>query len=250
MTFLEHIDNYVFEHRHSKHSFVKSVISGRSTREVLRVWAIQKYHQVYDQNRVFSAIHSNCHYEDVRQFMLDQLLAEETNLQAGSASHYDLMKRFAFAMGATTQEIQASKPADAVKRFVNFLMAMGRRPSFLDGMLPVYINETQAIESAGKLYTYLREEYSLSDSDLEWFLVHSEVDKEHTQRARELMLKYAMQDRDFERRAKHIAKRACIEWLLLHEYYDSLLTPKVQKHRLEHLDGSYGGQRHDTVAIH
>ena len=228
-TILDAIDSYVFEYRHVNRSFVRDVLLGKSNRESLQRWAVQKYHQVYEQNRTFSAIHSNSPYEDVRQFMVEQLIAEETALEAGSASHYELMKRFAISMGATPDEIRVSKPSEAVQRFLSFMMEMCRQPSFLDGMLPIYINESQAQESAGRLYVYLRDHYRLGDWELEWFVVHSEVDKDHSKRARDLMLKYSAYDQGFAERAMAIAKRACNEWLLLHDFYGSLLEGNLNQ---------------------
>ena len=226
---LDRVDAYVAEHHHSNRSFVKEVLAGRSTPHGLRRWATQKYHQTYEQNRTFSAIHSNSPWEAVRQFMVEQLIAEETGLDAGSAAHYELMRRFAIAMGATAEEIRTSTACPQVSRFVDFLMRSCRKPSFLDGMLPIYINESQAHDSASKLYTYLKSNYKLSEHDLEWFWVHGEVDKEHSGRGRALIAKYAPLDPDFERRALEIAEQACNEWLLLHDFYASLLENREDR---------------------
>jgi pyrroloquinoline-quinone synthase len=224
MTPLDEVDRYVRQHHHVRRSFVRAVLEGRhGGRRGLRRWAIQKFHQVYEQNRVFSAIHANCPFEDVRQFMVEQLIAEETGITAGSASHYELMRRFANAMGAAPEEIAASRPDPEVRRFVEFMLEMARNDAFVDGMLPIYINESQAKDSAAALYTYLHENLNVSEHDLEWFAVHGEVDHEHAARARALMQKYTASDAGFRDRAMRIAERACAEWLLLHEHYAALL---------------------------
>lgn len=217
---LDEVDQFVAGHRHSERSFVKSVLAGEADRPALRRWAIQKYHQVYEQNRVFSQNHAGSRHEEIRLFMVDQLISEETSIQDGSAAHYVLMERFALALGATKEEILQTAPAAEVMRFVNFLLDLSKADP-LECMLAQYINESQTPAAAQALYRYLKDAFGFSDADLEWFTVHGEADIEHASRGRKLIEKYAEQD--LVDRAIDIARSGCDEWLKLHEYYATLI---------------------------
>jgi pyrroloquinoline-quinone synthase len=46
-------------HRASSHPFVSTLAHARPDRARLGVWATEKYHQVFLQNVMFSAIHAN-----------------------------------------------------------------------------------------------------------------------------------------------------------------------------------------------
>ena len=220
---LDEIDAYVAANRHTDRSFVRAVLDGKASAAGLRRWSIQKYLQVYDQNRNFSAIHSYAAQEDVRQFMMEQLIAEETAITSGSAPHYELMARFALAMGATRDDLASAKPAPAVRRFVDFLMRTARTGLFLDGLLPIYCNESQTYGAADHLYRYLKDQYALGERELEWFAEHGTADKGHANRGREILAKYLPHYPEFGRRALDLAKESVVEWLALHEYYYSVL---------------------------
>lgn len=220
----EKFDAIIQANKYSKGSFVTEVVSGNVTREGLKRWAIQKYFQTYDQNRAFSAIHANAPYEDVRQYEMDQLIAEETGIKDGSDTHYNLMKRFAFAMGATEEEIAATAVGGPVQEFLDYLLGVCKNEHFLYGILAIYVNESQTSESAIKLHTAIAERFGVSDHDLEWFLVHSEADVEHSNVARELIKKYAAEAPGFAERSLEFVANGSKMWTQLQNYYHSVLV--------------------------
>ncbi len=217
-------DRYIQEHRYSRHSFVKYVLSGNATKEGLKHWAIQKYHQTYEQNRLFSALHSNAAEESIRQLLMEQLIAEETGLISGSDSHYNLMKRFALAMGATAEGILRTPIAPPVQRYLDYMFTICRTQHPVFGMLAIYVIESQTSESASLLAQSLKEQFNLTDDDLSWFIIHGHDDNEHSDSAREMILKYGSQIPDFEGQGLQIVKRGCREWLNLQNFYYSLIA--------------------------
>jgi pyrroloquinoline-quinone synthase len=217
-------DELIQSQKYSKGSFVQEVVGGNVTRDGLKRWAIQKYFQTYHQNRAFSAIHANAPYEDVRQFEMEQLIGEETGLEDGSDSHYNLMKRFAFAMGATEEEIAATEVGGPVQEFVNYLIGLCLSEHFVYGILAIYINESQTSESAVKLHTAIQERFGVTDHDLEWFLVHSDADIEHSNIARYLIEKYAGEAPDFAKKSLEIIANGTKMWTQLHDYYHTVLV--------------------------
>lgn len=213
----------VHEKRYSRHQFVGSLQRGLPDRAALAAWALQKYHQVYKQNLIFSIIHAKTQYEDVRHFMIEQLVAEETGINCGSDSHYNLMRRFAEACGVPAGQFVPATEAEPVRRYVDLLLGIMRDEHFAVGLLAIYAIESQSGESVGKMLAALRQSYGYTESDLEWFTVHCAADDDHAEEGVRLVRKYADEVPDFGARALAVTERICDAWLQLHDYYASLL---------------------------
>lgn len=225
------LDSYIHENRYSRHPFVKLIESNSVTKESLKRWAIQKYHQTFLQNVVHGAIHSNAMlYEDIRQLQVEQLIAEETKIADGSDAHYELMRRFAIALGATEKEIKESTPAPEVLKFVNYLVSLCKENHPVLAMLAIYVNESQTPESVMKMYRALKTKFSFSDAELEWFLVHGDVDVEHANEGKKLIMLHAKDCQDFQTRSTSIVKDGVEQWTLLQNFYASLLTTKGESY--------------------
>ncbi len=223
MDILKEIDRIIDQGRYSKHSFVQRICSGACTRAQIKAWAIQKYYQTYEQNRVFSAIHSNARDKDIRQFMIEQLIEEEVGVKGKHDAHFNLMKRLALSMGASEQEISTTSIGKPVERFVNYLLMVCKREHPIYGMLAVYVNERQTPDAVMRLYHQFKKQFDMSDYELEWFLVHGQMDVDHSKRMRDLILKYAPQMDEFPSRSGAIVRRGIKEWLALHNFYYSLV---------------------------
>jgi pyrroloquinoline-quinone synthase len=226
---IEVCQSIIDEKRYAKHPFVTELRENAIAKKSLRAWAVQKYHQVYLQNQIFSAIHSQTSHEEVRQFMMEQLIAEETPINCGSDTHYNLMRRFAEACGAEAEDFAASAASKQVTDYVNELVSICRCQHFTLGLLAIYAIEHQSGESVGKLLNWLRDTHDFSEAELEWFTVHSEAEDEHADKGLMFILKYADSVPDFKILALKIVNDICDEWLVLHDYYLSLLDSYEDK---------------------
>ena len=112
---IAHCNDIISRKRYSRHPFVVDFERNRPDKEMLGRWALQKYHQTYSQNRIFSTLHAKTDFGDMRHFMMEQLIAEETSLTSGGDSHYNLIRRLAEACGV---------PGD---RFAEHTMAPDRK---------------------------------------------------------------------------------------------------------------------------
>lgn len=220
---IDQLDSIIQENKYSKHPFVAYVASGNADREGLRAWAIQKYFQVYYQVQGFSAVHSNCEYEDVRQFMVEQIVEEETGGGCGTDSHYNLMKRFAKALGAQDHDFVSTPVDEAVRNHVSRLLNICKNEHFVYGLLAFYVFESQTSESAMKMFAGFKQHFDMSDEDLEWFTVHGEADIEHSNMHRNFLVKYCQEVPGFERRAVELVKEGCANWNALQDFYYSLI---------------------------
>jgi pyrroloquinoline-quinone synthase len=222
-TLFNEFDNYIQKHKYSNHSFVTTLENFNVNKENLKNWSIQKYHQVYQQNCNFSAIHSVAGlYEDIRQYQMKQLIAEETAIADGTDSHYGLMKRFALSIGATESEINTAKPGQPINDFFHFQYNHCKN-SPIYGMLSIYLVESQTSESVNKMYKAIKKQFGTSDYDLEWFTVHSTVEDSHADEAKELIVKYAKDDSHFAEKGWQVIKDGIQAWNKLQDYYATIL---------------------------
>jgi pyrroloquinoline-quinone synthase len=214
----------VADKKYSRHRFVIDFDGNPPDRPALGRWALQKYHQVYMQNRIFSIIHAKTDFEDVRQFMMEQLIAEETPINCGSDSHYNLMRRFAAACFVMPDQFVPETMAPEVGRYVGELLAIMREEHFAVALLTIYAIECQSGESVGRLLRALKRHYDFSEAELEWFAVHSEEDDDHAEQGVVLVRKYGHLVSDFEQAATRAVNRICDAWLTLHDFYFSALN--------------------------
>jgi pyrroloquinoline-quinone synthase len=215
----------VADRRSSAHPFVATLDKVRPTRADLGRWAAQKYHQVYLQNVIFSNIHANAvEFEDIRQAMMDQLIAEETGRTSGSAPHYVLMRRFAQACGAAPALLGSDGAAPDVREYVGTLIDLCRNRHFVLAMLVIYSIESQSGESAGRLLAWLRANHSFTTAELEWFSVHADDEDDHAEAALALIERYAGLVPGFATDAVACVSVITDAWLRLHDFYLALLA--------------------------
>ncbi len=223
---LTHCMEIIEAKKYSRHRFVLDLDSYSPSKKRLGHWALQKYHQVYRQNLIFSIIHAKTQFEDVRQFMMEQLVAEETPINCGTDSHYNLMRRFAQACGVPDDAFGDQPASKEVIEYVDKLLAIIRREHFVFALLAIYAIEAQSGESVGRLLAALRSKYNFTEEQLEWFTVHSVADDDHADEGLWLVRKYADLCPDYENRAPVVVGEICDAWLRLHDAYASILAPQ------------------------
>jgi len=111
-------------------------------------------------------------------------------------SHPDMVKRFGLAMGLREKDFD-----DAVMIYecvahtgaVIRGMFLGSQAESRAGAL---VNETMVCRYSEEFDVALRKHYGMDEKAREFFIVHSQVDKEHTMLAAESIARYANSERD------------------------------------------------------
>src|SRR5260370_6881219 len=101
--FLETLDCLVAQKHLLKHAFYKMWREGRLSREILREYAVTYYPQVAAFPRYVSGVHAGCEDTALRCELLENLIEEER----GEENHPFLWRRFATALGAAEQDLDA-----------------------------------------------------------------------------------------------------------------------------------------------
>lgn len=215
---LRRFDEEIQKRKYTRHSWTKFVLEGKASREGLKNWAIQKYHQTYLQIPIFSILHARADNVEIRQFMVDQLVDEETTLRSGSDAHYTLMGRFAKAMGATDEEIANTPPGDAVQRYVDEIKEICSTEHPIVVLAAMYAGESQTAEVITMVLEQLRRQFGLDNRALEWFAVHA-GDDAHADAERELIEKFGVGVPDLEESGIRVIDRFMDQWQKLQDYY-------------------------------
>lgn len=212
-------------HRSARHPFVATLDATRPDRARLGAWAAEKYHQVFLQNGMFSAIHANAwDCEPIRQFMVEQLLAEETATISGSASHYDLMRRFAEACGVPPEAFARGRDTEPVRRWVRTALRICRERHPVVALLALHAVESQAGEAVARVLGWLRTHHTFTAHELEWFTVHSEQEDDHAEVGMSLVRQFAHEVPDLHAEAVSAVEEICAAWRELHDHYLGLLA--------------------------
>src|SRR5437879_2926405 len=96
------------------HPFYKAWSAGELTREDLREYSADYYHHVAAFPTYLSALHSRLQDGELRREVLRNLCDEEIE----GAAHSDLWLNFSAGMGATSEEVRASKPVKEVEELI------------------------------------------------------------------------------------------------------------------------------------
>jgi pyrroloquinoline-quinone synthase len=225
---LQRLDEEIRKRKYTRHSWTQFVLGNKATAQGLQHWAIQKYHQTYLQIPIFSILHSRTDSVEIRRFMVDQLIDEETDLRSGGDSHYGLMRRFALAMGATEAQVDASTPGHPVVQYVEDVKDICSTEHPVVALAAMYAGERQTAEVVGLVLQHLRKQFPLSDHDLEWFIVHS-GDDEHANAERALIERLGEHVDGLEEQALRVTDRFLTQWAKLQDFYYSL-TASAEGH--------------------
>jgi pyrroloquinoline-quinone synthase len=215
---LRQFDFEIERRKYRHHSWTKLVLDGKATTEGLRRWAIQKYHQTFLQIPIFSIVHSRTDNPEIRHFMVDQLIDEESKLRSGGDTHYELMRRFALVMGATEQEVASTPAAAPVVHYVEEAKDICRTEHPVTALVAMYAGERQTAEVADLVLKQLRRQFGLSDHDLEWFIVHA-GDDDHADAERALIERLGADVEDLQARGLRVIDRFMTQWSKLQDYY-------------------------------
>ncbi len=221
--FLEQLDAIVNERHMLQHPFYIMWNEGKLTKEMLREYALEYYHQVHNFPTYVSATHANCDDFEVRQMLLENLIEEEH----GPGNHPALWRRFGKAMGVSEEEMLNRKFLPHTKESVRILKDLASRPNVAEGLSALYAYESQIPEISTTKIKGIKEWYNLDVEDATiFFSVHESADEIHSRVTREALVKLCVTDEE-KQVALNAAREAADAFnLLLDGVYESFCTDK------------------------
>jgi len=184
MDLLDRIDGMIDERHLLKHPFYTKWAEGTLPREALQEYSRQYYAFESAMPRFLSAIHSRTESAPVRQHLLDNLWDEEH----GRDNHAELWLRFAEGIGVDRDDVRTAEPNAATRALVDTYSELSRGASVAEGVAALYAYERQVPQVAGSKIDGLKRHYELDDKRaLAFFVVHGEMDIEHSGAEREVL---------------------------------------------------------------
>src|SRR3990167_8086397 len=101
MQIIDQLNQIISERHLLKHEFYQAWSKGMLSREVLKSYATQYYHQVQSFPRFVSRVHTMCPIIEARKVLLENLVDEEIH----GKDHPSLWMQFAEGLGETRQAV-------------------------------------------------------------------------------------------------------------------------------------------------
>src|SRR5215510_5846042 len=197
--------------RHSRlNPFTEKWVKGELTRAQLGAWAAQHYQYVSQFPRWCATVYGTCPYSDVRDFLLENIIEEESGTK-----HVSLLIRFAEACGVSRPDVETARQLPTTRALTAWCFEMAHRP-FYEGAAGLLVGlESQVPGIYKRNLPPLTSRYGFREHEVEFFSIHIEADEVHGDRGYEIVEQYA--DTDEKRAVVVEAVRQATEmrWLYM-----------------------------------
>lgn len=183
-SYLDVLDTHINQHHMLNHPFYAQWSKGKLTKEQLQEYAKDYYLHIKAFPKYLSTLHSRCDDLQVRRLLLENLMDEEI----GKPNHIDLWKRFALALGVTSEELENHQPSSQARKKVSTFLRWCSQGSLAAGVAALYTYESQIPAVAGTKISGLKEFFGFTDpADYEYFTEHHHVDVKHSQEEKKMI---------------------------------------------------------------
>jgi pyrroloquinoline-quinone synthase len=184
MDLIDRLDQLIDQRHLLSHPFYTKWADGTLPREALAEYARQYYAFESSFPRFLSAMHAREERADVRAQLLDNLWDEEH----GPDNHAELWLRFAEGIGVSRDDVRSAERNDATRALVEMYADVCATAPVAEGVAALYAYERQVPQVAGSKIDGLKRHFGVDDErTLEFFVLHGELDKEHSGAEREML---------------------------------------------------------------
>ena len=167
----EEIDRYDL----LKHPFYQAWSAGELTKEDLKFYAEQYYHQVSQFPAYLTSLHSRLPEGAIRRDVLANAYEEECD----GIAHSDLWLRFAEGMGGAASNLRQEKPIPEVSNLVKTFRELANEAPVASAFGALFAYESQVPKIAGEKRNGLKKHYGANDHTCSYFILHEKVDVHH-----------------------------------------------------------------------
>jgi pyrroloquinoline-quinone synthase len=171
------------------HPFYQAWSAGRLTRDDLRAYAAEYYHQVKVFPACLRAFANHLDDGHVRHAVLANLADEEgrDSVSGGGTPHPELWLDFAEGMGADRESVRRSSSCSAVAELTDYFQAVAAGGKPEKALAAFYAFESQVPRVAQEKARGLREWYGADAKTCGYFTLHATADVYHANVWRELL---------------------------------------------------------------
>lgn len=190
----DHLDQKIAERHMLKHPFYRGWTEGTLSTEALRQYVGQYYRHEAAFPVYLAGIYVRCaDDQQARRAVLDNLIDEDK----GEENHSELWLRFGEALGLERAKILCAAPLPETLQALESYHGLCVDGSAIQGVAAVYAYESMIPEVSAVKVAGLKKHYGISGPrDLAFFTLHEELDVQHRQWNRDLLLRFVKTDAD------------------------------------------------------
>jgi pyrroloquinoline-quinone synthase len=173
-----------------QHPFYKAWSAGELTKEDLKFYAEQYFHQVSQFPTYLTSLHSRLPEGPIRRDVLANAYEEECD----GIAHSDLWKRFAEGMGGAGSNLGKKMPVPEVNDLVITFRALAKEAPVAAAFGALFSYESQVPRIAAEKRNGLMQHYGADDRTCSYFTLHEKADIHHANVWREIISGLIEQD--------------------------------------------------------
>jgi pyrroloquinoline-quinone synthase len=159
-----------------KHPFYQAWTAGELTKEDLRFYADQYYHQVSEFPAYLTSLHSRLPEGAMRRDVLANAYEEECD----GLAHSELWLRFAEGMGGGEPNRRDRTPIPEVRDLVKTFRALAEEGPVASAFGALFAYESQVPKIAAEKRNGLKQHYGADDRTCSYFTLHEKADIHHS----------------------------------------------------------------------
>lgn len=177
-------------------TYSKDRLAVNGARVLVQQWGIFTRHS----RRCWAYVVGNCPHVEIRKFVVTENLYEEEALEGHS--HFDLMVRMGIALGLGREEVELAQPLPTTVVALHAWETLTKNRTWYEGVAAKAVLEMTNKPECGRFSAIEGERWmrqlNLSREDVEFWLLHDEVDQVHGSGSIRLLEKYLKSDAESE----------------------------------------------------
>ena len=173
-----------------KHPFYQAWSAGELTKQDLKFYAEQYFHQVSQFPTYLSALHSRLPEGQMRRDVLANAYEEECD----GVAHSDLWLRFSEGMGSTGAPADGTSRVPEMSGLVNEFRALASDAPVAAAFGALFAYESQVPKIAAEKRNGLKQHYGADDRACSYFTLHEKADVFHSSVWRRIISTLVEQD--------------------------------------------------------
>lgn len=173
-----------------KHPFYQAWSAGELTKDDLKFYAEQYFHQVSHFPAYLSALHSRLPEGQMRRDVLSNAYEEECE----GVAHSELWMRFAEGMGSAGTVVDANSRVPEMNGLVNEFRALAADAPVAAAFGALFAYESQVPKIAAEKRNGLKQHYGADDRACSYFTLHEKADVFHSNVWRKIISALVEQD--------------------------------------------------------
>jgi len=210
--FWQQADQEIAKYDLLRHPFYQAWSAGELTREDLKFYAEQYFHQVSQFPTYLTSLHSRLPEGAMRRDVLRNAYEEECD----GCSHAELWSRFAEGMGAAGSKLDAGTPIPEVNNLLQTFRKLAKEAPVASVFGALFAYESQVPRIAAEKRAGLKQHHGADDRACSYFTLHEKADIHHAGVWRKIISALVEQDdRHAAEALEGISRAALALWTTL-----------------------------------